>query len=116
MLSTIIAGVVLSAVLSAPALANPQHERMRRCNAEAKEQSLKGDERKSFMSSCLRGKHDKTGVPSAQAGSDAQTALPALPELEAAERAKACNLAAVEQALSGDERQAYISECSKGRG
>lgn len=113
MLSTIIAGVVLSAVLSAPALANPQHERMRRCNAEAKEQSLKGDERKSFMSSCLRGKHDKTGVPSAQAGSDAQTALP---ELEAAERAKACNLAAVEQALSGDERQAYISECSKGRG
>lgn len=111
MLSTIIAGVVLSGMLSSPALANPQHERMRRCNAEAKEQSLKGDERKNFMSNCLRGKHDKSGLA---AGAETAKAEVPLAELEATERAKACNQAAVEQSLSGDERRAYISECSKG--
>jgi len=31
-----------------------QQERMRRCNATAKEKSLKGDERRTFMSSCLK--------------------------------------------------------------
>lgn len=103
LLSTIVASVVLSALLSPPALANPQHERMRRCNAEAREHSLKGDERKRFMSTCLRGKH--AGAAAAEVS---------LPELEAAERARACNLAAVEQALSGEARTAYISACSKG--
>jgi len=31
-----------------------QQDRMRRCNAEAKEKSLKGDERRAFMSACLK--------------------------------------------------------------
>ena len=31
-----------------------QRERMKACNADAKTQQLKGDERKTFMSSCLR--------------------------------------------------------------
>jgi hypothetical protein len=31
-----------------------QQERMKRCNATAKEKELKGDERRAFMSSCLR--------------------------------------------------------------
>lgn len=49
-----IASIVLAAALSsAPASANPQHDRMRACNAEAKEKSLKGDDRKAFMKTCL---------------------------------------------------------------
>ena len=32
-----------------------QKEKMKSCNAEAKEKGLKGDDRKSFMSSCLSG-------------------------------------------------------------
>ncbi len=32
-----------------------QQDRMRRCNATAKEKELKGDERRAFMSSCLKG-------------------------------------------------------------
>jgi len=32
----------------------PQQQKMRDCNAEAKEQALKGDERKVFMKECLR--------------------------------------------------------------
>ena len=31
-----------------------QQNRMKKCNAEAKEKELKGDERRAFMSSCLR--------------------------------------------------------------
>ena len=31
-----------------------QREKMKSCNAEAKKQELKGDERKKFMSSCLK--------------------------------------------------------------
>ena len=31
-----------------------QQDRMRRCNATAKERSLKGGERKAFMSACLK--------------------------------------------------------------
>ena len=33
-----------------------QQARMKACNAEAKEKQLKGDERKSFMSTCLKAK------------------------------------------------------------
>lgn len=32
-----------------------QQDRMRRCNATAKEKALKGDERKAYMSACLKG-------------------------------------------------------------
>ena len=31
-----------------------QQERMKNCNAEAKKKNLRGEERRSFMSSCLR--------------------------------------------------------------
>jgi psiF repeat len=33
-----------------------QQNRMKTCNAEAKAKSLKGDERKAFMSQCLKSK------------------------------------------------------------
>ena len=33
-----------------------QQNRMKTCNADAKAKSLKGDERKAFMSECLKGK------------------------------------------------------------
>ena len=33
-----------------------QQSRMKTCNADAKAQKLKGTERKSFMSQCLKGK------------------------------------------------------------
>lgn len=32
-----------------------QQDRMRRCNATAKAKELKGDERKAYMSACLKG-------------------------------------------------------------
>jgi negative regulator of sigma E activity len=36
-----------------------QREKMRVCNAEAKKQELKGDDRKKFMSDCLKKGDDK---------------------------------------------------------
>ena len=57
--------LVLAALAPAQAWANPQHERMKRCNAEAKEQTLKGEERKAFMSTCLRGRHEAGAAPAA---------------------------------------------------
>jgi len=59
--------LALSVALAAttPAMANPQHERMRSCNKTAKEQSLKGDERRAFMKTCLSGKHEQKTEPEA---------------------------------------------------
>jgi hypothetical protein len=34
----------------------PQQQKMKDCNAQAKEKQLKGKDRKTFMSSCLKGK------------------------------------------------------------
>ena len=70
-IGAVCASLALMALTPAQAWANPQHERMRRCNAEAKEQTLKGEERKAFMSTCLRGRHD------ACAASAAPAAMPA---------------------------------------
>jgi hypothetical protein len=36
----------------------PQQERMSTCSKEAKQKMLKGDERKKFMSECLKAKKD----------------------------------------------------------
>ena len=40
-------------IVSAPAYAGTQHEKMKGCNKEAKESGIKGDERKAFMKKCL---------------------------------------------------------------
>ena len=60
---TILFASLLSAALAAPAFGaspegkapTPQQQRMKSCNAEAKSKALKGEERKSFMSGCLKG-------------------------------------------------------------
>ncbi len=47
-----------AAAPAAPAAKKPvtaQQQKMKDCNAKAKEKALKGDERKKFMSGCLKG-------------------------------------------------------------
>ena len=48
--------VGIGLAVSSVAMAGPQQERMRACSKDAKEQSLKGSERKAFMKNCLRKK------------------------------------------------------------
>lgn len=38
-----------------PAAPHTQQDKMKKCNADAKTKELKGDERKKFMSTCLKG-------------------------------------------------------------
>ena len=64
-----------------------QQSKMTTCNADATAKALKGDERKAFMSNCLK----------------------ATPQ----ERMKSCNATATEQALKGDARKAFMSDCLK---
>ncbi len=117
-LSTVVVTVAACALLPTQAWANPQHERMKRCSQEAKSQALKGDERKQFMSTCLRGKHE-AAPPAASATGGA--AAGAAPEVQARadlaaprDRSKECNQAATEQSLTGEKRKTFISECLKG--
>lgn len=130
------ATLVLASLTPAQVWANPQHERMKRCNAEAKTQALKGEERKAFMGGCLRGKHDAAAgaapaavpaaVPAAAlvpAAAPVVAAAPAAAQAAAAPvavatadkaREKACNRAATEQSLRGAKRKAFITECLSG--
>jgi len=91
--------VSLFALTSTAAFAanNPQHEKMKTCNAEAKAKSLSGDERKAFMKECLsQGK-------AAPAKGTAQQ-----------EKMKTCNTEAKSKSLKGDERKAFMKECLRG--
>jgi hypothetical protein len=70
--------------------ATPQQEKMRACNAHATEKNLKGDERKTFMSECLKAK------PMTQQ-----------------EKMTACNRDPTAKNLKGDDRKAFMSDCLK---
>ena len=78
--------------------ATAQQNKMKTCNADAKAKDLKGDERKTFMSTCLSAK--------AEAPADGKTAQQ--------NKMKTCNADAKTKALAGDERKAFMSSCLKG--
>ncbi|MHC8348519.1 PsiF family protein [Pseudomonas sp. RT4P38] len=78
--------------------ATAQQNKMTTCNADATAKSLKGDERKAFMSTCLK------AAPAAEA------ANPMTPQQE---KMKTCNADAATQALKGDARKAFMSDCLK---
>ena len=75
-----------------------QQQKMKDCNAEATAKSLKGDERKTFMSSCL------SGTPTAAAS----TLTPQQQKM------KDCNAQATAKSLKGDERKTFMSTCLSG--
>ncbi|MCO8310279.1 MULTISPECIES: PsiF family protein [Pseudomonas] len=76
--------------------ATAQQNKMTTCNADATAKSLKGDERKAFMSTCLK-------------AAPAEAVVPSTPQ----ERMKTCNATATTQALTGDARKTFMSECLK---
>jgi len=77
-----------------------QQLRMKNCNAQAKEEGFKGDERRAFMSTCLRSGADAVAsADSAKAPTPAQL------------KRKACNDEAKAQGLKGDERKEFVREC-----
>lgn len=76
---------------------NTQQDKMKTCNAQAKDQSLSGDARKSFMKTCL----------SQQPAAD--------PKLNSQQqKMKQCNADAKTKGLSGADRKTFMSSCLKG--
>jgi psiF repeat len=70
-----------------------QQARMKNCSEKASAQSLKGEEREKFMSSCLKGEEKTTAQQ---------------------QKMSACNKQARARSLKGDERKAFMSSCLKG--
>jgi psiF repeat len=69
-----------------------QQERMKSCNTQASSKELKGDDRRDFMSKCLKGEEE--------------------PQLTAQqEKMKTCNREASDKNLKGDKRQDFMSDC-----
>jgi psiF repeat len=83
----------------------PQQQKMKDCNAQAGDK--KGDERKAFMSQCLKG-----GAAAAPAAAPAAPATPITQQ----QKMKNCNINAGNQHLAGDARKTYMSTCLKGDG
>ena len=90
--SLMVGGVVTASAADEKKL-TPQQERMKACNAQATDK--KGDERKAFMSTCLKG--DAPGGTTPQQ-----------------DKMKKCNADASAKALKGDERKTFMSTCLKG--
>jgi hypothetical protein len=78
---------------------NAQQDKMKTCNAQAKEQTLSGDARKSFMKTCL------SNQPAAA------TASKLTPQQQ---KMKQCNADAKTKGLSGADRKTFMSTCLKG--
>ena len=73
-----------------------QQERMKDCNEQAGAKKMEGDERKKFMSACLKGGSKGEKMSPQQA------------------RMKECNRQASDKKMKGDERKQFMSGCLKG--
>jgi hypothetical protein len=83
-----------------------QQGKMKTCNDEARSKDLHGDERRAFMSSCLKGPNGDAGEKhkdkEKRDGGHAQQ-----------NKMKTCNDQARTKDLHGDERRAFMSSCLK---
>ena len=96
----LVAGQAALAQTAAPAAhPNSQQEKMTACNADATSKGLKGDDRKSFMKTCL----------------SHEAAAPAKGNSQQ-EKMKACNEQAKTAAPTGDAHKQFMSNCLKGSG
>ena len=78
-----------------------QQARMSACNKQAGDK--KGDERKKFMSSCLKGGSGNTAAPPASAKQKAQQ-----------DKMGDCNKQANLKNMKGEDRKNFMSSCLKG--
>ena len=74
------------------AQATPQQDKMKACNAEAKDK--KGDERKAFMKECLAAKPAAAAMPAADAGANA-----------------ACEKSVADKKLHGAAAKSHMKKC-----
>jgi hypothetical protein len=94
MIAVVVALFAIGLAFAPFAVATPQQDKMKACNKEATEKKLAGEERKAFMSECLKAKPTLT------------------PQQE---KMKACNKEANEKKLKGEARKKFMSECLKAK-
>jgi hypothetical protein len=70
-----------------------QQERMKSCNEQAGAKKMEGEDRKKFMSACLKGEEKMTPQQA---------------------RMKDCNKQASDKKMAGDDRKKFMSTCLKG--
>jgi psiF repeat len=75
-----------------------QQERMKDCNEQAGAKKMEGEQRKKFMSSCLKG----------ETGAKGEKMTPQQA------RMKDCNKRASDKQMKGDDRKKFMSDCLKG--
>jgi hypothetical protein len=98
-MKSMIAVAVVGLLVAGQAFAaNTQQDKMKACNAQAKEKALSGDDRKAFMKDCL-----------SVASEEATQKLTAQQE-----KMKSCNAEAKTKALKADERKKFMSGCLSG--
>lgn len=97
-------------IVSTPAFAGAQQEKMKGCNKEAKADGLKGAERKAFMKKCLKKDYELKAGAAADAKPTASAEAPATQQ----NKMKTCNADAKAKELKGAERKAFMSSCLKG--
>ena len=78
----------------------PQQQKMTECNKQAGEKKLHGDERKQFMSTCLK--------------ADSHAAADDKKQTAQQQKMTDCNKQAGDKKLAGDERKQFMSTCLKG--
>ncbi len=88
-----------------------QQTKMKSCNAEAKTQSLKGPERKTFMSTCLKGDSTMAAAPAA---APMAAAAPMSAKATQQQKMKTCNAEAKTDALKGAARKSFMKTCLSG--
>ncbi len=102
-------------VVSAPAFAGAQQDKMKGCNVEAK--GMKGGDRKAFMSKCLKKDYVlKSGAAPVAKSADKPTAsatAPAAAPVKQQDKMKSCNADAKTKALKGEERKTFMKSCLK---
>ncbi len=92
-----------------------QQTKMKACNAEAATKSLKGPERKTFMSTCLKGDSTAAAAPAtAVAAAPAAAPAPTSAKATQQEKMKTCNAEAKTESLKGAARKTFMKTCLSG--
>lgn len=79
-----------------------QQARMSACNKQAGDKNLKGDERKKFMGSCLKGQPEKAA------------SAPSAKQKAQQDRMGDCNKQANLKNMKGEDRKRFMSTCLGG--
>ena len=111
--TVLIASILVTAAFAVNA-ETAQQDKMKSCNAQAKEQHMSGDARKGFMKTCLS--NAPAAAPAAAAPAAATAAAPAMGKKlnSQQEKMKTCNADAKTKALKGADRKAFMKTCLSG--